>query len=376
MPSFHCLSYLTGRLPQCRRMLSRLVDIPTSIFGEIGGIKWTLSGILLMSAFYTYFINKLTSDSILSNNPDLMLKKDYLAQVKRLHAAQRELEEKRKRIAESGSFRLLDLPPEISLLVLASCADWPGTYLSLVLVSRQLQTLTFNACLPRTPVRLISAEQVHSFDRLLRAKPRLALLVRHLWVTPLKEELLPTSIDIVKRCPNLKSIASNAYMIQQSITFRGTGASARLSHRECKDLTLLSTNTESWARLLSTPSICAFFAQISHLRLLSDRPMPSSIPFPRLMHFSYSTLSASTSLPTNKIGLDMLEDRTAYPMLHTVVLTKPRGSKGGLRIRREAKTRFFTFELPLVRTELELWCDSANQRGMWELCADPVLPSK
>lgn len=68
----------------------------------------------------------------------------------------------------------------------------------------------------------------------------------------------------------------------------------------------------------------------------------------------------------------MLDDRVAYPLLHTVIFTKTRTSAGGLRISRAAANkRMFVIEVPRRRTELEIWCDSASRAGMWELCADP-----
>lgn len=265
-----------------------------------------------------------------------------------------------------ASFRFHDLPPEIALIVLAQCADWPKTYQSLVRTSRYCQRLTFHACLPRMPIRLITQEQVGSFDALLQARPKLAPLIRHMWMTPLREELLGTSIAIVKKCKHLRSLASNAYIVQEAISIRGS----RLSHSDCRDLTLLSTKTESWTSLLKTPNGSAFFRQLTHLRLIGDR-IPRDLPLDALTHLSYGSSGIDMSQGDSAIGLGMLEDKEAYPALHTVILTKPRASAGGLRISRAvAKKRVFIFELPMKRTELEIWCDNASRRGMWELCAD------
>ncbi|KAF8802086.1 hypothetical protein BYT27DRAFT_7173212 [Phlegmacium glaucopus] len=348
-------------------MLSRLVDIPLPSAFNLNGVKWTVSGLILLSLFYTYLISRLTS-------PPLSVRRDipeikYLARAKQLQAArkaQRELEEERKRILESGSFRLLDLPPEISFLVLENCTDWPGMYLSLVLVSRRCQELTFHALLPHMPIRLIIPEQVHSFGSLLFNRPRLATLVHHLWVTPYKEDLLRPCVEIVKKCRNLKSLASNAYMVLESITFRGN----RLSHLDCKDLTLLSTSTGRWASLLDAPNGLALFRQLTHLRLLGYR-FPTDIPLPNLTHLSYGSDTVDINV---HIGMAMMEDPVACPSLHTVIVTKLRAS-GGLRISRAAHSRFFTVELPAKRKELELWCDNVSRRGMWVLCADPLLQS-
>jgi len=348
-------------------MFSRLADsIPSSVFNNynVEGVKWTISGIILLSLFYIYTILQLTSPPVSPRHsiPEI----PYLARARRLQAARKarkEFEEELERnwILKSGYFRFLDLPPEISFLVLTNCIDSPGMYLSLVLVSRRCQQLTFHALLPLIPIKLITPEQIHSFDFMLCQKPKLATLVHHLWVTPYKEDLLRPCVAIVKKCRNLQSLASNAYMVQECITFRGS----RLSHLDCKDLTLLSTSTGIWANLLATPNGLALFRQLTHLRLIGDR-FPTDIPLPNLTHLSYG----SADIFNSQIGLSILEDpMSLYPSLRTVIVTKFRVS-GELRISRAAAhSRLFIFELPLKRTELGLWCDNVCRWGMWALCA-------
>ena len=351
-------------------MFSRLADsIPSSAFNyNLDGVKWTISGIILLSLFYIYTIFQLASPPPVSPRhasgiPEI----PYLARARRLQAARKaqkeikELEEERNRILKSGYFRFLDLPPEISFLVLGNCIGYPGMYSSLVLVSRRCQQLTFHALLPLTPIKLINPEQIHSFDFMLCQRPKLATRVHHLWVTPYKEDLLRPCVEIVKKCRNLKSLASNAYMVQECITFRGS----RLSHLDCKELTLLSTSTRIWANLLATQNGLALFRQLTHLRLIGDR-FPTDIPLPNLTHLSYG----STDIINSQIGMSMLEDPVSlYPSLHTVIVTKFKAS-GGLRISRAtAHSRLFIFELPPKRTELALWCDNVCEWGMWALCA-------
>ena len=347
-------------------MFSKLADtIPSSAFNSsnLEGVKWTISVIILLSLFYIYTILQLTSPPVSPRQsiPEI----PYLARARRLQAArkaQREFEEEleRNRIVKSGSFRFLDLPPEISFLVLTNCIGSPGMYFSLVLVSRRCQQLTFHALLPLSPIKLITPEQIRSFDFMLCQRPKLAALIRHLWVTPYREDLLRPCVEIVKKCRNLKSLASNAYMVQQCITFRGS----RLSHLDCKDLTLLSTSIGIWANLLATPNGLALFRQLTHLRLIGDR-FPMDIPLPNLTHLSYG----SADIFNSQIGLSMLEDpMSLYPSLHTVIVTKFRVS-GGLRISRAtAHSRLFICELPPKRTELGLWCDNVCRWGMWTLC--------
>ena len=350
-------------------MFSLLADSisPSALSYNLDGVKWTISGIILLSLFYVYTILQLTSPPVSPRHgiPEI----PYLARARRLQAArkaQRELEEERNRILKSGSFRFLDLPPEIIFLVLTNCIEWPGMYLSLLLVSRHCQQLTFHALLPHTPIKLVTSEQIRSFDLLLCQRPKLASLVHHLWVTPYKEDLLRPCVEVVKKCRNLRSLASNAYIVQECITFRGS----RLSHLDCKDLTLLSTSSWIWASLLATPNALALFRQLTHLRLIGDR-FPTNIPLPNLTHLSYGSADIDS-----KIGMSMLEDPVSlYPSLHTVIVTKFRAS-GGLRISRAAAhSRLFIFELPPKGTEFGLWCDNVSRWGMWALCADPFLPN-
>ena len=154
-------------------------------------------------------------------------------------------------------------------------------------------------------------------------------------------------------------------MVQECITFRG----CRLSHLNCKDLTLLSTSTGIWANLLATPNGLALFRQLTHLRLIGDR-FPMDIPLPNLTHLSYG----SADIINSQIGMSMLEDpMSLYPSLHTVIVTRFRAS-GELRISKAAAaagahSRLFIFELPPKRTELGLWCDNVCRWGMWAICA-------
>ncbi|KAF5315424.1 hypothetical protein D9619_007426 [Psilocybe cf. subviscida] len=356
-------------------MLSHLADIPTSIW-PLGSVRWTLSWIVLLSVAYTYFINKFTDNivpengSVLYDNPEQ--KKRYFAQLKRLKAAQRDLEERRRRIIQTRPFRLMDLPPELSFAILSQCADWPSTYLSLVRVSKRCQALAFRACLPFMPIHLINPNQIVSFELFIRGHPKLTPLVQNMWATPLREDQLGTAVAMVKKCTNLRSLATNAHIVQEAITLRG---GTRLSHLQCKSLTLLSARPDAWASLLATRNGATFFRQLTHLRLIGDR-VPDGLPLPSLTHLSYGTSGRDMSVAFRDngtaLGLAMLADTDAYPALHTVIFTKPRPIAGGLRISRPvAKTRLFCFELPPTHTELEIWCDTARHRGMWVLCADP-----
>ncbi|KAJ3499274.1 hypothetical protein NLJ89_g10117 [Agrocybe chaxingu] len=171
------VSYLAIRLVASRAIFSTM-EVPT-----LDAVKWTISSIVILSASYTYFVNKLTTTTGASppTNPSvLLLPRQGLnpAQVHRLRAAkkartERDREEQRRlKLASARPFRLLDLPPELVLAILGHCTS-PATYSSLVRTSTHCQKLVFHACLSRIPIRLITPEQVCSFDLFLRCRPPL-----------------------------------------------------------------------------------------------------------------------------------------------------------------------------------------------------------
>ncbi len=160
--------------------------------------------------------------------------------------------------------------------------------------------------------------------------------MHRLWATPLKEELLPTTIDIVRRCTNLRALASTAYIVESAITLRS--GNAWLSHSACTDLTLLAARTGAWAALFATLHGRALFARLERLRLIGDR-VPNGMP-PPAAHATSRTgrVRAGYAGVGFAVGLAMLADRAAYPALQGVVFTRARGSAGGLRVSRPVPT--------------------------------------
>ncbi len=153
-------------------MLSHVVDIPVSALPI--GVRWTVSWIVLLSVLYTYLVNRLTQDAEPYSPhgvhyPDPVQKTYYIAHVRRMQAEKRALDEKRRKIVEREAFRLLDLPPEISSLVLAHAADWPVTYRALVQASKRCQSLTYRHASRACPCGSSPAAQLRSLPR---ASPR------------------------------------------------------------------------------------------------------------------------------------------------------------------------------------------------------------
>lgn len=364
-------------------MLWRLMDIPHSALA-LSSIRWTVSWIVLLSVIYTYFLNRLTQDSKLAmqDNADPVPpaeRRRYLLHQRRLQAEKQALAAKREALLAGTTFRLFALPPELALLVLSHAADWPRTYLALMQVSRACQRLALHACLPQMAVRLITATQIAAFVAFLKGRPRAALLVRHIWVTPLSEAQRAPAVWIVQSCTNLRALATSAHILLAGLSVArrgaegGAGAGVRMSHGVVVDLTLLATRAEGWGWLKGSAHGAALLKQVTRLRVIGPAlPLPA---LERLTHLSYGTSGGVRVVVggggDGREGLACLQDREKYPALRQVVFTRPRGSTGGMRVLRPvAGTRLFVMELAATHTELEIWCDSVSRRGIWEVCAD------
>ncbi|KAJ3499346.1 hypothetical protein NMY22_g19518 [Coprinellus aureogranulatus] len=123
---------------------------------------------------YTFLISRLTV------TPPIQMPPPDLRRARKLRSMHAELEERKRRIARKP-FPLMQLPPELCLLILQHAAESPGTVASLFLVSRRIQGMAYEACLPKVPIKLVQAHQVESFDRMLLNKPQLTPYIHHLW---------------------------------------------------------------------------------------------------------------------------------------------------------------------------------------------------
>lgn len=345
----------------------------------------TTSWIVFAAAVFTFTMNKLSTSS-----PALLVplpSQCHLQTPPARHRTQKTHQTRERTITSSYPFRLLDLPIELVLVILSHCAVSPSTYASLVRTSSVVRRLTYESCLPHIPIWLVSSKQVRSFDALLRSPKngvKVTQLVRHLWLTPLHSKDLISSVNIVRMCKELESLATNAYVVKEGIVL----ASDKPTHDRCVDLTLLSTNTASWTFLLQSMGGVAFMAKLRRLRLIGDKvTLPKDLLLDNLSHFSYGTTQADAVLgytPSFDAAEEMLGDRDMYPLLKYVIITKPT-SMGGLRIslinsreqinpkggKHIKKQHLWLIELPSSRTELEIWCDNALGRGLWQLCLGP-----
>ncbi|RXW20113.1 hypothetical protein EST38_g5740 [Candolleomyces aberdarensis] len=324
-------------------------------------IKWVGSCIFVVSIVYTFLISRLT----VTPTPIDIIPTPDIKRAKRLRRIHQEFEARQRRIRR-GPFPLAELPPELTLQILGHCAESQSTVANLVLVSRRVQALTYEACLPGMAIRLIGEQQVESFDRLLLCKSHLLPYIHNLWVTPLQEKYYPAAIRILKKCTSVRSLAVNGRLLKESITSPHIGY--RIRHTHCRTLTLLHTSSEGWASLFA-PSAHQFLEQITHLRIVGDRiPVEFNFPLPNLRSFSYVL---NRNVPNLAYGERILKDKDGFPNLRTVVLTgERRGKGGGARISKMKDTRLFVFEVPVERTDMIMWCDNTLGRGFWQLCAN------
>ncbi|KAF9523883.1 hypothetical protein CPB83DRAFT_862068 [Crepidotus variabilis] len=370
--------------------------------GELSLLQ-TTSCIAIASALFTFAIRQLSAGSaqLLQTPPPLPVPSSaegqrYITKARKQRAAQLEWEqEKRRLLLSQDPFQLLDLPAELILAILSHCAQWPSTYAALVCTSARVQRFAFIGCLPRIPIHLISSQHVRSFNLFIR-RPRKGIrvssLIHHLWVTPLSSSDVQTVVALVRSCRGLRSLATNTYIVQESIElFDGAPG-----HSHCTDLTLLSTGSEGWDKLLSWPPAVTFLQQIRYLRLIGEEvSLPNHVVLPNLTHLSYGSTTIHGIIPDTSVGNprllrageQMLCDTQNYPTLKCVIATKSR-SVGGLRISRMSqpkrkgrdnqsstsstrirdKRNIWFVELPPDKTELEIWSDNAFSRGLWALC--------
>ncbi|KAF9046769.1 hypothetical protein BJ165DRAFT_1474163 [Panaeolus papilionaceus] len=358
-----CIKFPLSRVG---RMISYFFGIPLSML-QIQDAKWTISWILLISVSYTYAVSRLTGRSLFDEDDmkPQQIRRHTLAHARRLQAArlaQRQLEEMQERL-KRGPLPIFDLPPELVLTILGHCSDWPQTYLSLIRVSKYCSRMTHNACLSRMPILLIDERQISSFHLFLQKNTTTSELIRHLWVTPPKEELLSKCTEIVYDCRNLRSLATTVMIFDVSIV--RPRRHTKLRHQHLKDVTFLLSLSPAWSQLVQDPKALAPLQQITHLRIIMDR-IPMTIPLPNLTHFSYRVLKQVAD--REALGRTLFEEKTLYPSLQTVIMTQP--SPAGLRIRRVGQKRFFVFDIQNGQSELELWCDNARHRGIWVIAAD------
>jgi len=333
----------------------------TQLFNLLWPLKGVASALALLSLGVTYLIRQASTNfpPPIHSVSHTRYRGYYRKRIRDLAHEEQALDEERRRIVQSAPFKFTELPSELAISILSHCAYWPETYSAVLRTSSSCHRLALTACIPLMPIRLSTPEQFNSFRKLLRKRQRVDHLVQHLWLTPLTDDLVPIAAQVLKQCVNIRSLAANMHLIQQSFALD----KGRLSHPRCRDFTLLSTGL-NWTTLLSTPVGAALFQQITHLRLLRDN-IPREMPFPNLTHLSY----LSVELLVEKRALEMLDDRQAFPSLHTIIVTNMRNRTGGVRMSRAASRRVFMLDVPEpTESELTIWRENVYKTGFWDLC--------
>jgi hypothetical protein len=187
-------------------------------------------------------------------------------------------------------FRFKEFPIEISTRILAlSTAPtlwcW-RTYRSLVVVSRGMQALAYDAYLPHLPIMLHTRIHVDSFCMLLESNPNtVGPRIRTLWVIAAIKANIEHALGytILQKCTQITHIACNINLLKalecNSTTF---------SHHNLKELTLIESIIP-WELLLSYPAGRQLFNQLTHLRTNGGTKFViPDVSFWSLTHLSFS----------------------------------------------------------------------------------------
>ncbi|RDB24353.1 hypothetical protein Hypma_008424 [Hypsizygus marmoreus] len=345
---------------------------------HIDGLQWsTPAWILLVSFVIVYSVSAVGSSPPVtsSTTPRPRLAQAYRRKAEK--AALIDLERRRRRILESWAtdgFQFTKLPPELQLMILAYSADWTATYRSLVQVSRSMFRSTLRACIPHIPITLSTPKQLASFFSLLNggiarfeAGLNVGLLVHRLWVTPLRKEDNVLGYRILTACTNVRVLACDARTLRATVA-----RSSKLRHTMCRDLTLLLSRSR-WDLYRDTPSGAALMKQLTHLRVMGEEMVPQELGLPNLTHLSFLDRPRFDG-ESEVVKPWPLGDRKAFPSLHNVVLTRRCGAEGLSPSRVDAKLVLLYF--PREWTEMQIWCDSARGRSIWQLAATAHGPVK
>ncbi|KAG6917029.1 hypothetical protein DXG01_004155 [Tephrocybe rancida] len=344
---------------------------------RVDELGWTALSIISISVVFIYSVSA-AGDPRRPKSLQLQ-PHNYLARARQRKAemaAVIELELTRIRVLESWStkgFRLRRLPIELQLHVLSYSASCSETYRSLVLVSRHIYQLTLRACLPIMYITLSSTKELASFANLVHKDDRsrhilpvaAGTFIHHLWVTPLRREDSMDAYRILRACTNIRVLAVDARGLAM-IT-----KSPRFKHTMCTDLTLLLRRT-NWGINMDTPSGLQFIRQLTHLRVMGEQNLPRSAPFAKLSHLSYSEPDVQDDADIERPWV--LKDRTVFPALQQVALTRRCGPEEGAPLKVEA--RLVLIQVRRDRTEMDIWRDGLKGESLWGQAAKAKLPPK
>jgi hypothetical protein len=274
------------------------------------------------------------------------------------------------------SFRLLDLPVEVAILILLCAATSSlSTYRSLALVSRGTKDMAYLECIPEIPIVLNTLFHVQSFYDFVTANSAVALQVRYLWigtlVTPVSPDILFRAkagvtdflLAIIESCRNITKFACRPDVLK--MLARESRAPILMT---CKDLTLIE-NWDAWEEHISSPSVSQIFSRITHLRVQGRMTfdIPKSL-FNSLTHLSFQSDSGSLK---SLIDIDELQigDMERYPTLRQVVLTmwSYEDIDTFMSQAYTADSRICIFRRPSEWREIDIWQDPVQRkRSIWE----------
>ncbi|KAF8895165.1 hypothetical protein BD779DRAFT_705752 [Infundibulicybe gibba] len=285
----------------------------------------------------------------------------YLAQWHRRREMYLERVHRRALASRRRVFPFCGLPYEVQLVVLSHCAGWLPTNISPLLVSKWVNTMTIEACLPFLAVRLVSSNQVTSFSHLLAARSNLEHLVRHLWVTPVDEASIAVCRHILKSCTGIRSVACNGDMLRDSIL-----DSDRLRHLHCTNATILGGRGGDMESIANSAIGVAFFRRLTHLRVVG-RAIPRNIAYVRLTHLSYE-LDRRAMEQSKGFAWGALENRSVFPCLQSVLLTRVRYCSDPAADPDDWKRpeKVIMLYIPREESEMQKWCEGVNGYGIWE----------
>lgn len=218
-------------------------------------------------------------------------------------------------------FRFMEFPIEIATCILAFSAVSPfwrwRTYQSLIVVSRGIQALVYDACLPYLPVMLHTRSHVESFCTLLESNPvTVGPRIRTLWlIAGIKADVERALGDrILQKCTRITHIACNINLLKALLC-----RPAAFVHRDLKELTLIEPIIP-WGLLLGYSAGRQFFAQLTHLRSNGGTKftIPSDFCFSSLTHLSFSC----HQLPFGSSSVSPF-DSTRFPVLQQIVPSFP-----------------------------------------------------
>lgn len=285
-----------------------------------------------------------------------------------IHTEQ-EHQEKTKEPAES---LFMKLPVEIRLQILEHCAPAPygrwgrqsaQTFLALLRVSRSVQYEAYVACLPLTPLGLWTKKGVGSFRSLLKQRPELRVLVRHLWIGTGRydEEELGWAAEILMYASQLQSLACAEVLLSKVVKQAGLSES-------CKRLTL--TNVEKRAMYE--------VKGVMQLRLCAGT-ISDDIRFPHVTGLSVNVTRR------NRGSQDKIQEEYAaaakwveiFGQLQTVALVgrdnqrmADKDSVQAKLVHRDGKPNILSVVVPAGWTEWDIWCSDVMGSGVWDQLSD------